>query len=117
MGTTGSWASQHGRAIIEHRFVTPLWIQATVAAAQTQQIAYGGGVVLMGAACLVIQKSFNERLAILAAMAVLACVVAAAIRFLHRMRSPSLSRACGWADETSSFEYPVLRMSGVSMRH
>jgi hypothetical protein len=57
MGTTGSWASQHGRAIIEHRFVTPLWIQATVAAAQTQQIAYGGRVVLVGAACFVIQTS------------------------------------------------------------
>jgi EmrB/QacA subfamily drug resistance transporter len=55
----------------------------------TQQIANGAGVVLVGAAYLAMQTRFGERRAMLVAIAVLACAVAAAIGLLHRMRSPS----------------------------
>jgi len=57
----------------------------------TQQVANGAGVVLVGAVYFTIRASFGGRSALLAAMAMLACVLAAAIGFLHRMRSPSLA--------------------------
>jgi EmrB/QacA subfamily drug resistance transporter len=61
--------------------------------ATTQQIANGAGVVLVSAVFFSVQAGLGERYAMLAAMAVLACALAAAIGFLHRMRVPSLAAA------------------------
>ena len=57
----------------------------------TQQVANGTGVVLVGAVYFAIQASYGGRLAMLAAMALLACAIATTIGFLQRMRTGSVT--------------------------
>jgi predicted MFS family arabinose efflux permease len=70
--------------------------------ATTQQIANGAGVVLVSSVFFSVQAVIGERYAMLAAMAVIACAVAATISFLHRMAATYGSAETAPGSETGS---------------